>query len=114
LSIRNSLLLLNPWSPLFDPSGEKMDKISVWVHFPALSLHFWSLEHFKEIGNFLVDFLEVDMTFEERKQRKMARILLNLNVREGIGEEIDLSWGIFIHSHTLDYENVPFRCCVFH
>jgi hypothetical protein len=68
------------------------------------------LEHFKLIGNFLGDFLDADMTFEETKQRKVARVLVSLNVREGLGEEVDLRWGSFTHTQKLDYENVPFRC----
>jgi hypothetical protein len=68
------------------------------------------LEHFKAIENFLGDFLDADLTFEETKQRKVARILVNLNVREGLGEEVDLRWGRYTHTQRLDYENVPFRC----
>jgi hypothetical protein len=92
------------------PVERKWTKYLVWVCLPALPLHFWSLEHFKAIGNFLGDFLEADMTFEETKQRKVARILVNLNVREGLGEEVDLRWGSYTHTQSLDYENVPFRC----
>jgi len=68
------------------------------------------LDYFKAIGNFLGEFLETDLSFEETKQRKVTRILVNLNVREGLGEEIDLSWGNFTHSQILDYGNIPFRC----
>jgi len=91
-----------------------MDKIPVWVYLPALPLQFWTLDYFKSIGNFLGEFLEADLSFEETKQRKVARIIVNLNVKEGLGEEIDLRWGSFIHSIILDYENVPFRCCCCH
>jgi hypothetical protein len=109
-SVNNSPLLLKPWSPLFDANKERMDIIPVWVRLPTLPLHFWSFEHFKLIGNYLGDFLDADMTFEETKQRKVARVLVNLNIREGLGEEVDLSWGSFTHTQRLDYENVPFRC----
>jgi hypothetical protein len=109
-SVNFSPLLLKPWSPLFNASREKLDKIPVWVRLPSLPLQFWSLDYFKAIRNFLGDFLEADLSFEETKQRKIARILVNLNVREGLGEEIDLSWGSFTHTQLLDYENVPFRC----
>jgi hypothetical protein len=76
----------------------------------ALPLQFWSLDYFKAIGNFLGDFLEADLSFEKTKQRKIARILVNLNVREGLGEEIDLTWEGYTHTQLLDYENIPFRC----
>jgi hypothetical protein len=109
-SINNSPLLLKPWNPLFDASTERLDKILVWVRLPALPFHLWSFDYFKKIGNFLGDFLDADMTFEETKQRKVARILVNLNVREGLGEEMDLSWGGYTYAQKLDYENIPFRC----
>ena len=50
------------------------------------------------------------MTFEETKQRKVERILVNLNIREGLGEEVDLSWGSYAYNQRLHYENIPFRC----
>jgi hypothetical protein len=64
-SINNSPLLLKPWSSLFDESIERLDKILVWVRLPTLPFHLWTFEHFKSIGNFLGDFLDADMTFEE-------------------------------------------------
>jgi hypothetical protein len=109
-SINNSPFLLKPWNPLFDASTERLDKILVWVRLPALPFHLWSFDYFKKIGNFLGDFLDEDMSFEETKQRKVARILVNLNVREGLGEEMDLSWGGYTYAKKLDYENIPFRC----
>jgi hypothetical protein len=109
-SINNSLMLLKPWNPLFDASTECLDKILVWVRLPTLPFHLWSFEYFKKIGNFLGDFLDADMSFEVTKQRKVARILVNLNVREGLGEEMDLTWGDYTYSQKLDYENIPFRC----
>jgi len=39
-SINSSPLLLKPWSPLFDATKERMDKILVWVRLPALPLQF--------------------------------------------------------------------------
>jgi hypothetical protein len=68
------------------------------------------LEYFKAIGNFLGDFLEADLSFKKTKQRKIARILVNINVREGLEEEIDLTWEGYTHTQLLDYENIPFRC----
>jgi hypothetical protein len=50
------------------------------------------------------------MTYEETKQRKVSRILVNLNVREGLGEEMDLTWGDYTYAQKLDYENIPLRC----
>ena len=87
-----------------------MDVVPVWVKLPALPLHFWDLYHFRRIGDILGTFLEADLSFLETKEKKVARILVNLNIREGLAEAIILEWGPDPITQILDYENVPFRC----
>jgi len=106
----HSPVLLKQWHPLFDASRERVDVIPIWVRMPALPLHFWELYHFKRIGDILGSFLEADFTYLETHERKVARILVNINIREGLAEYINLEWGPIIHPQLLDYENVPFRC----
>jgi hypothetical protein len=101
---------LKPWIPLFDARRERLDKIPFWVRLSLFPLQFWSLEDFKAIENFLGGVLDADLTFEETKTRKVARILVILNFREELGEEVDLRWGRYTHTQKLDYENAPFRC----
>ena len=66
--------------------------------------------HFRRIGDILGTFLEADLSFVETKEKKVARILVNINLREGLAESINLDWGLVIIPQILDYENVPFRC----
>lgn len=103
-------MLLKPWHPLFDASRERVDVIPIWVRMPTLPLHFWDLQHFKWIGDILGTFLEADLTFLETLEQKVARILVNINIREGLAEQINLDWGPEIIPQILDYENVSFRC----
>ena len=58
----------------------------------------------------LGSFLEADLSFLESREKKVARILVNINLREGLVESINLDWGPVIIPQILDYENVPFRC----
>ena len=108
--IDHSPVLMKPWTPLFDASKERVDIIPIWVKLPALPLHFWDLYHFRRIGDILGTFLEADLSFLETKEKKVARILVNLNIREGLAESIILEWGPDPITQILDYENVPFRC----
>jgi len=55
-------------------------------------------------------FLEADLSFTESNEQKLARILVNIYVRDSLAEEMDLCSGSVIHSQILDYENIPFRC----
>ena len=92
-SLEQCPVLVKMWNPTFDASHEQVDVIPIWVHLPSLPRKYWSEEHFISIGNILGTFLEADMSFKVTKLRRVARILVNINVREGLYEEIHLSWG---------------------
>jgi len=42
--------------------------------------------------------------------KQVARILVNINIREGLSETINLVWRPEVISQILDYENIPFYC----
>ena len=54
------------------------------------------------------------MSFKITNLRRVAWIMVNINVREGLYEEIHLSWGNTFFKQQLDYKNIPFRCCRCH
>lgn len=107
-SLDHSPVLLKPWHPMFDASRERVDTIPIWVRLPVLPLHFWSELHLRRIGNILGTFLEADLSFLESHVKQVARILVNINIREGLSETINLVWGSEVISQILDYENIPF------
>ena len=87
-----------------------MDSVPIWVRLPGLPLHYWKEEHLRAIGNILGTFIEADLAFERTNLKQVARILVNINIREGLAEEMTLTWGPVKIRQVLDYENVPFRC----
>lgn len=109
-SLDHSPILLNPWHPMFDASRERVDTIPIWVWLPALPLHFWDQYHLHRIGNIMGVFLEADLSFLETHMKQVGRILVNINIREGLAGTINLDWGPDIIPQILDYENIPFRC----
>ena len=108
--LNHSPVLLKPWHPLFDASRERVNKIPIWVRLPGLPLHFWDTLHFRQIGDILGNYLEADLSFMETHYKQVARILVELNILEGLPETIHLVWGPDSITQLLDYENVPFRC----
>ena len=62
--------------------------VPLWVRLSNLPLHYWSEEHFINIGNILRTFLEADVSFKESKLLRVARILGNTNIREGVSEDM--------------------------
>jgi hypothetical protein len=107
--IDSTSLLLKRWSPMFDASKEKVDKLPLWVHLSSLPSKFWNSKSFREMGNLLGLYLVVDMSFESTSQRYVAHILVLINIREGLVEDLNLFQGLtFVQK--LDYEGVSFRC----
>jgi len=103
-------VLMKRWHPRFDASRERVDESPVWVRLPGLPLHYWEPIHFKNIGNILGTFLEADLSYLETFDQRVARILVSINLREGLAEQMNLIWDSEVTLQILDYENVPFRC----
>lgn len=70
----------------------------------------WVDSVFRSIGNHLRSYLETNMSFLQTKDKEMARILVSLNPREGLAENIKIQYKDLIFDQALDYEHLPFRC----
>jgi len=108
--LNHAPVLMKRWHPRFDASRERVDESPIWVRLPGLPLHYWEPIHFRNIGNILGTFLEADLSYLETFDQRVARILVSINLREGLAEQINLIWGTEVTPQILDYENVPFRC----
>jgi len=103
-------ILFKNWNPLFDAQTEKVGEILVWVRLPGLPPQFWTVEVFRAIRNTLCIFLEKDMSFLETRDKRLARILVRLDPREGMVEEIHLKYKELTFTQIMDYEHLPFHC----
>jgi hypothetical protein len=113
-SINSTPIILKKWSPLFDSSMERMDVAPIWVWLLGLPMEFWTKKSFSEFGNFLGTYLDADMSFLESREMAVARILVSLNIREGLIEELELISGEKSFKQKFDYEGVPFHCQTCH
>ena len=65
----------------------------IWVRLPGLSLPFWFEECFAHIGNLIGTYLEVDTTYKVTKLKRVARIMVNINIRKGLPGAVQMDWG---------------------
>ena len=79
-----------------------------WVRLLRLPMHYQSKEHFWSIRNILGTFFEEDLSLKETNLLRVACILVNINIRQGLVEDLMLTWGRFQIKHLLDYENLTF------
>jgi len=82
--IDSSPILLKLWNPTFDTENERLDSIPIWVRLLGLPPHLWNEKCFQAIGNHLGEFITADMSFLDTGEMAVARILVLLNVREGL------------------------------
>ena len=106
----HKIVLLKHWHPLFDANREHVYMVPLWLSILRFSMQYWSEDHFTNIGNILGSFLEAVFSFKETKLKKVARNIISINIREGIPEDMMLTWGQYQIKQILDYENVPFQC----
>jgi hypothetical protein len=75
---------------MFDIGSECMDVVPIWVRLPCLPLEFWTKDIFKLIGNTLGSFIDAYMSFLESDEYVVAQILIQINLWEGLVEDLEL------------------------
>lgn len=85
-------VLLRRWTPLFDPELERAGARPIWVRLPSLLVHFWTEQIFKQIGDAMGKFLTYDDSFISTGKMAFARILIYLDLTNGLPEFINIQW----------------------
>ena len=107
----NQGLYLNKWTPDFDPSIHTPKEVPVWVRLPNLSIHCSSYHTLQKIGNGLGRFIN---KAENKGQYTCARIYVEVDLEAGLSEAVKLIVGEWHHYQKLDYEQLPFKCRIYH
>lgn len=107
-------IVLRKWSPIFDAARAKAEKEPIWVKLSSLPIHLWNLSFFKMLGNHLGKYVDVDFSFKTTEEMAVARVLVLLDLREGLAPEICLIAYYGDVTQILDYEGVPFRYHICH
>lgn len=103
-------VLLKRWTPLFNPETEQIRVGPIWIRLPGLPLQYWSEDIFRRIGNSLGTFMEYDKSYQTTGMMAYARILVHLDTRGGLQENITIQWRASSCKQLLDYEGTPYHC----
>jgi hypothetical protein len=102
--------MLKRWRLAFNPETEHFQLRHLWVLLPGLSLHFWHEGALKAIGNALGHFITLDPSSLTSPLRKIGRVLVEIDIHEGLPEVLDIDWRGRHYKQKLDYQGIPFRC----
>ena len=87
-----------------------MVKRHLWVLLPALPFPFWSRDLLVRVENTIGHFVTVDDDFQLIYDKRMACVLVEMDLSRGLPAEIDILCNEMTICQKLDYLHVPFRC----
>jgi hypothetical protein len=107
---KNNSLMLKRLRLAFNPQTEYFSVRNIWVMLPGIPLYLWNEGALTAIRNNLGNFIMVDKNNLESKNRKIAKILVEMDVHLGMSVTMEVEWRGLCHQKRLDYLGLPFRC----
>jgi len=104
--------MLKRWCVGFDPVTDYFQFRHIWVLLRGLPLQFWNVVTFRAIGNELGRFMFVENSVLKGGDRRMGKILVEMDVHNGLLEGLDIEWRGKTCGQKLDYLGIPFQCTI--
>jgi hypothetical protein len=82
------------------------------VLLPGLPLQMWNSKALEVVGNSIGRFIKVDETTLRSPDKRMAKVLVEVDVHVGLLEVLEIEWRGLLFVQRLDYLGLPFRCTV--
>ena len=83
-------LILRKWSVDFNAFRSPHNIQNIWVILSGLPMVFWQPKLFEAIGNKLGNFIATEENWEENIDRRCAQILVEMDLRDGLYEELKI------------------------
>jgi hypothetical protein len=104
--------MLKHWRINFDPLQDYFRLRHLWVLLPGLPLHLWNQKALEAIANTLGHYICVDHLSLTTSVKKVARVMVEIDIHDGLLECLDIDWRGKIYRQRLDYLGIPFRCAI--
>ncbi|CAI0446447.1 unnamed protein product [Linum tenue] len=104
--ILDHYLIVYQWSPSFRIGDAIPRKVTAWVRFPGLPVHFYHREVLFALGNLIGRTIKLDYHTEQGQRGKFARIAIELDMSKPLRPRIRLD-GFW---QKVVYENLPNAC----
>jgi hypothetical protein len=101
--------MLKKWRLAFNPETKYFSLRHLWVMLPGLPLYLWNEGALTAIGNNLGSFIMIDKKNLEASNRKVARVLVEMDVHLGLPETMEVEWRGICCQQRLDYLGLPFQ-----
>jgi hypothetical protein len=85
------------WGLAFNPKIEYFSVRNIWVMLPGLPLYLWNEGALTTIGNNMGNFIMVDKKNLESANRKIAKVLVEMDVHLGMLATMEVEWRGLCH-----------------
>ena len=99
-------LIVQLWSPHFDSSNEKSDKIIVWIRLPGMPLHYYHKKIIRMLGHVTGKVIKIDYNMELATRGKFAHIAVEVSLGSPLISQFLLDGRI----QRIEYEVLPTIC----
>jgi hypothetical protein len=85
-------LMLKRWHLSFNPSFEYFSFRHIWVLLLSFPLQLWNMKAMEAVGNSLGRFLKIEECDLLSSNKKMAKILVEIDIHGGLSEVLEIEW----------------------
>lgn len=107
-------IYIKRWHLNFDPGKECQTLRRLWMIIPGLPIEIWTEEVVKGIANSVGRFIRFDKQNLFGMDRRYAKVMVEIDTKDGLPAEVFISWGSRTWNQTLDFYKIPFRCFFCH
>ncbi|KDO48120.1 hypothetical protein CISIN_1g045413mg, partial [Citrus sinensis] len=99
-------LTVQLWSPHFDSSNEKIDKITALIRLPSMPLHYYHKKIIRMLGHVIGKIIKIDCNTELATRGKFAHIAVEVSLESPLISQFLLDGRI----QRVEYEALPTIC----
>ncbi|KAL9431996.1 hypothetical protein AB3S75_027078 [Citrus x aurantiifolia] len=99
-------LTVQLWSPHFDSSNEKIDKITAWIRLPGMPLHYYHKKIIRMLGHVIGKVIKIDYNTELATRGKFAHIAVEVSLGSPLTSQFLLDGRI----QRIEYKALPTIC----
>ncbi|GKV45242.1 hypothetical protein SLEP1_g52351 [Rubroshorea leprosula] len=103
-------LILNQWTPNFDPDNLDISKIPVWIQFPELYLSLWNLESLGKLASYVGVPIATDALTAKRQRVAYARMLVKMEIMDTLPHVVPIIGPKGVFQQPVVFEWEPVRC----
>lgn len=102
-------LIVQPWSPRFDSSKEKIESIIAWIRLPGMALYYYHKRVLRMLGQVIGKVIWIDYNTKYALRGKFARIVVEVTFSKPLVSQFLLN-GKVRKVENVNLPNICFGC----